>query len=178
MKTNYFRLTKTFIVLTLFATILSCNQAEDTKELEKKLDQKGISLIQYDDEEMNKAIKDARLTFDDFKEQIENPEDKYFAVKIGILYPGGKEHLWIVDVIKENGKYFGRVDNEPEYTDDVKLNDIIEIPLNLISDWMIIDGDQLIGGGYTLKLIRDRMTPQERIVFDKESNLNFQDSIS
>ena len=53
MKTNYFRLTKTFIVLTLFVTILSCNQAEDTKELEKKLDQKGISLIQYDDEEMN-----------------------------------------------------------------------------------------------------------------------------
>lgn len=178
MKTHYFRLSKTFLILSFFATFFSCKQLDKSNEVEKELDQKGISLIQYDDEEMNEAIKNARLTLEDFKQQIENPEDKYFAVKIGILYAGGKEHLWIVDVVKENGKYFGRVDNEPEYTDKVKLNDIIEIPLNLISDWMIIDGDQLIGGGYTLKLIRERMTPQERKAFDKESNLNFQDSIS
>ncbi|MBS7333871.1 MAG: DUF2314 domain-containing protein [Weeksellaceae bacterium] len=178
MKTTYFRLTKTFFALAFFTLIFGCNQIENTKEIEKNLDKKGISLIQYDDDEMNKAIKDARLTFDDFKEEIENPEDKYFAVKIGILYPGGKEHLWVVDVVNENGKYYGRVDNQPEYTNDVKLNDIIEIPLNLISDWMVIDGNQLIGGGYTLKLIRERMNPQEREAFDKESNLSFQDSIS
>lgn len=177
MKTQHFRFIHSFLFITAFTTIISCNDTEKTKELEKKLDQKGISLIQYDDEEMNNAINNARLTFDNFKEEIENPEDKYFAVKIGILYPGGKEHLWIVDVVKENGKYFGRVDNQPEYTDDVKLNDIIEIPLNLISDWMVIDGDQLIGGGYTLKLIRDRMTPEEKQKFDQESNLKFQDTI-
>ena len=174
MKTKHFLLTNAFIILSSL-TFSSCDQflSKDQNLKDENLENKGISLIQYDDDEMNTAITNAKATFQDFENEIKNPDGKYFAVKVGILYTGGKEHIWVVDVIEENGKYFGRVDNEPEYTDKVKLNDLIEIPTDIISDWMILEGDKLIGGGYTLKLIRNRMSPEERAAFDQESQINF-----
>lgn len=162
------------LLIGLFGIIHSC-QWEANKKLQSEtaLNTKGISLINYDDDEMIDAIKTARTTFHEFESFIDDSDDRYFAIKIGILYPGGKEHLWVADVVKEDSVYYGRVDNQPEYTDKVKLNDIIAIPKNIISDWMVIENNQIIAGGYTLKLIRNRMTPEEQKAFDEESQLIF-----
>lgn len=172
--------TISFLIL-IFSAVLILNacQHASNKEIntQKLLEKKGISLIEYDDEEMIEAIKKARTTFNEFETLIESPDERYFAIKIGILYPGGKEHLWVTDVIKEDSVYFGRVDNQPEYTDKVNLNDLIEIPKNIISDWMVIENNQIIAGGYTLKLIRSRMNPEEKAKFDQQSQLYF-DSVN
>jgi uncharacterized protein YegJ (DUF2314 family) len=49
-----------------------------------------------------------------------------------------------------------RVDFEPSY----------------ISDWMYIEDGYLVGG-YTTRVIRDRMTPKERTAYDAQAPYKF-----
>ena len=55
----------------------------------------------------------------------------------------------------------------------VKQDDIVEIELSEISDWMYFEGNVLKGGS-TIRLLRDRMSEKDRINFDKESGYKFE----
>ena len=48
---------------------------------------------------------------------------------------------------------------------NLKLNDTIRINKKDISDWMYLDND-ILRGGFTIKLLRLRMTASERAEFD------------
>ena len=70
----------------------------------------------------------------------------------------------------ENGKYIGIVGNLPEKLKSVKLDDTVEIERKDITDWMYIINSKLYGG-YTVRLLRNRMTESERQKFDSENGL-------
>ena len=48
----------------------------------------------------------------------------------------------------------------------VKNGDSEEVEPSKISDWMFVDEGKLVGG-YTLRVLRDSMSPAERAEFDK-----------
>jgi len=48
----------------------------------------------------------------------------------------------------------------------------VEFEPSYISDWMYIDDGYLVGG-YTTRVIRDRMTPEEREAHDAEAPYKF-----
>jgi uncharacterized protein YegJ (DUF2314 family) len=50
----------------------------------------------------------------------------------------------------------------------VKVGDTVQISNDNISDWMYVDGIKL-RGGYTIRLLRKRMTETERKQFDAEN---------
>lgn len=77
------------------------------------------------------------------------------------------QFVWLSSISLRNNKYFGVVDNLPESTTEVKMGDTIQIKTDDISDWMYIDGNRL-RGGYTIRVLRNRMTDTERKQFDKE----------
>ena len=99
-----------------------------------------------------------------------NPNFEYFALKTRFNTSSGGEHIWVSNITFKENKYFGVVDNLPESTTDVKLGDTIRINDNNISDWLYID-NQKLRGGYTVKVLRNRMTEQERKQFDEENRL-------
>ncbi|WP_371311664.1 DUF2314 domain-containing protein, partial [Flavobacterium circumlabens] len=72
--------------------------------------------------------------------------------------------MWLTDVQYKNGKYSGILDNEPEYITEYKIGEKIEVDNSKISDWMYIENGKLFGG-YTMKLLRARMTEAEREQF-------------
>ncbi len=111
-------------------------------------------------------------TLDKFNEALKSgkPDFEYFALKTRFNTPNGGEHIWVSNIILKEGKYFGVIDNLPESTTDVKLGDTIQIKNDNITDWMYID-NQKLRGGYTLRVLRNRMTETERKQFDADSGL-------
>ena len=68
----------------------------------------------------------------------------------------------------KDDKFYGVVANLPESTTEVSLGDTIQIANENISDWMYVE-NQKLHGGYTIRLLRSRMTESERKQFDEES---------
>jgi uncharacterized protein YegJ (DUF2314 family) len=70
-------------------------------------------------------------------------------------------------------KYAGTVNSPPVYTKEVKHDEVVEIEKNEISDWIYFDNG-ILQGGYTIRILRDRMTKEERKEFDEKSGYKFE----
>ena len=149
--------------------ILSCNSSKKTE----RENEPTIYNVEEDDVEMNKAIEKAKQTLDSFDYAFKNNTRvfTFFGLKKKFEENGNVEHIWIGNIqgIK-NGKYIGVIDNLPEKIMSVKLGDTVQIDRKEISDWMYIKKSEL-HGGYTIRLLRDRMTEEERKKFDAESGM-------
>lgn len=159
--------------LLLFIILIGCIGCNNTQTI--KIERKGepsIYSVQNDDAEMNHAILTAIQTLDTFKVALlsKNKNYKYFALKSRFITPNGSEHIWLRNIIIKDKKYVGIVANLPESISNIKIGDTIRILKNNISDWMYIDNNKL-RGGYTIHLLRKRMTDSEKKQFDAKSGL-------
>jgi uncharacterized protein YegJ (DUF2314 family) len=161
------------LILSILLGLASCNS--DTNKIERE-GEPTIYSVTDDDAEMNNAIKMANQTLDKFNDALksENIDFKYFALKSRFKTPNGGEHIWVSNIRLKDDKYFGVVDNLPESTTDVKVGDTVQISNDNISDWMYVDGIKL-RGGYTIRLLRKRMTEAERKQFDAENGVIIED---
>lgn len=159
---------KTFLLL-FSICILSCNS---NKKIERQ-NEPTIYNVEENDVEMNKAIEKAKQTIDSFDYAFKNNSRvfTFFGLKKKFEENGNIEHIWIGNIQKiESGKYIGVIDNLPEKIKSVKLGDTVQIEKKEISDWMYIKKSEL-HGGYTIRLLRERMTEEERKKFDAESGM-------
>ena len=161
------------LIFLVALTLVSCNSKQNKTERE---DEPAIYDVDANDNEMNKAIQTAVSTIDQFKTalQSENPNYSYFALKTRFETEDGGEHIWISNIVLRDDSFYGIVDNLPESTTEVSVGDTIQIVNSNISDWMYVDGQKL-RGGYTIRLLRQRMTDAERNQFDQENGLIIED---
>ena len=159
--------TTTFILIILFV-IISCKKSDKVE----REDQPTIYNVENQDAEMNNIIIKAKQTLPEFYKVLEsgNPNHEAFAVKVRFKINNDGEHIWINSLFKRNGEYFGVVDNLPEFAKEVKQGDTIKIDTDKVSDWMYLDNGEL-KGGYTIRLLRTRMSEEERIEFDNTSGM-------
>lgn len=124
------------------------------------------------DTAMNAAIIEAHRTLGTFNQALtsHNPNYDYFALKVLFPTPKGGENLWVSDITFNKGTYKGIVNNVPEESKDVNIGDTVIIDNNRISDWMFVEAGKL-HGGYTVRLLRNRMTEEEKNTFDRENGL-------
>ncbi|MCW3109150.1 MAG: hypothetical protein JWQ09_3656 [Segetibacter sp.] len=153
-----------FIIL-----VLSVNCRESFTSKTKRIGEPDIYSIKDDDKEMNAAIEKARETIPDFREALnrQNPGYSNFSVKVKISTQNDAEHIWISNIEDKNGQFMGIVDNLPALS-RIKIGDTINVDNLLISDWMYLDKTKL-RGGYTIRVLRNRMTAKERKAFDSEN---------
>lgn len=164
------KLQKTTTLLLFFSIlILSCNS---NSKIERE-NEPTIYNVGEDDAEMNKAIQKAKQTIDSFDFAYKNNSRVFvfFGLKKKFVENGIVEHIWIGNIQgMESGKYVGVIDNLPEKLKSVKLGDTVEIDKKDVSDWMYLKNSEL-HGGYTIRLLRERMTEEERKKFDAESGM-------
>ena len=156
-------------LLFLFISLSNCNS---NNKVERK-NEPTIYKVSQDDAEMNRAIEKARQTIDSFDYAFKTNSRvfTFFGLKKRFEENGNVEHIWIGNIQGiENGKYVGVIDNLPEKIKSIKLGDTIEINKKDISDWMYLKNSKL-HGGYTIRLLRERMTENERKQFDSESGI-------
>jgi uncharacterized protein YegJ (DUF2314 family) len=123
---------------------------------------------------MNAAIEKAQATLDQFLTALASPKPSqtYFSVKARFPYPNGSggtsyEHIWLDNVSYTDGQFSGLIGNEPVEVTSLHLAQKVTVPKADITDWFIIDNNHMLGG-YTVRVLRDRMTNDERQKFDQE----------
>lgn len=177
-------------ILSIFLMLIAltgCNNQATTEDEVGSLAQSETTRIEReseppiydlgdDDAEMNEAIETAKSTIDRFNSALKsgNPNFVDFALKTGFSSSKGTEHIWVVNITNEGNNFYGIVNNLPESTKEVKMGDRIQIHKDSISDWMYTNNQMLVGG-YTIRVLRKRMTNSERRLFDEESQLIIED---
>jgi len=67
----------------------------------------------------------------------------------------------------------GIVDDKPISTKEVKYGDTIKVKYQDITDWTYSDKN-IVKGGYTIKVLRKRMSKKEQEEMDKETGLKYE----
>lgn len=155
--------------LLVLITILCLVSCKESNKIERE-NEPAIYGVESEDKEMNAAIEKANQTLNDFNIGLSNPKAQSQALKVAFTDSNGTEHMWVGNVEFNNGKYSGILNNDPEFVTEYKAGDKIDIDSSKISDWMYIENGKLFGG-YTIKVLRNRMTDEERKQFDAESGM-------
>jgi uncharacterized protein YegJ (DUF2314 family) len=124
---------------------------------------------------MAKAIETSRKTVDQFIAALQSPKPSQSGFTVKAKFEDGKEteYMWIDDPHLDGKKLVGRLNNEPEWVKSVKFGDVVSVPKDQISDWMYIDNGLLVGG-YSVRLLRDRSTPDQRKQLDESVGYRFE----
>ena len=166
------KIKKGFIII--FLITLSFNIVACSKSLPKET--KGndsIINVKSEDEEMNLIIEQARETIDEFLKELNDPDTK--GIDFAVKYPfdtdpgskSSKEHIWIVNIERNNDKYHGIISNDPFYIKNMKMGDKVEFDVNKISDWKYVK-DGFLVGGKSIVYFYNQMSEKEKKNFEKE----------
>ena len=162
-----FEMRKVVLLLALLTVILGCRFLNPSNNNDPVVE------VSDDDVTMNAAIQEAQQTLYFFIDNFQSPKlgQTYFGIKARFPYSANSaEHMWISDLEYLGQEFDGILGSEPVYVMNLKLGDHVTVSIDNVSDWMIIENNKLIGG-YTLRVLRDKMTPDEQKKFDEELGL-------
>jgi len=119
--------------------------------------------MDYDEQEMETAIQEARRTFGQLKSRLNDPKpgDSDFFIKVKITDENGTEHFWLQDVKIAGDRFEGIINNEPGIVKNVKIGERYRFGFKDVSDWMYRARDGAVRGNYTLRVILKTMPKQE-----------------
>ncbi len=122
---------------------------------------------------MEEAIVRAKSTLKIFFDAFCNPtaEQTGFLLKVYFEDDQCSEHIWLADLEFTGPLPSGVIANEPSLS-GLSFMQRIAFDPSQISDWMFVDSGRLVGG-FTTRVIRDRMTPEERAELDAASPYKF-----
>lgn len=123
--------------------------------------------VNSEDPEMAKTIETAKQTLNLFDGALQNRNDSMnnFSLKLRFAITNGGKQLWIDDIQIEKGNYVGVTGNRPYRVKGLRLGDTIKVNKPDITDWMYLENN-ILHGGYTTRLLRNRMGAGERKEFD------------
>ena len=159
-----------FCLLVLSLNLVACNKSLYT---EKRGNDSVIS-VKSEDKEMNLIIEQARGSVNEFLKELNNPNSAGtdFAVKYPFdTDPGSKsskEHIWLENIEKIDGKYYGVLANDPFYIKSMKIGDKVEFNIDKISDWKYVVNGYLVGGK-SIIYFYNQMSEEEKKDFEKEA---------
>jgi uncharacterized protein YegJ (DUF2314 family) len=166
---------KGILLTTLIVVVLIACGNHKMKKSERE-GEPNIYSTTVDDQKMNLAIATAKQTLNIFdKALLSNLYDtSTFALKVKFPMSNGYEHIWVTSITIISGQYFGIVDNLPELTTKVNLDEKVGFDKESVTDWMYSDKG-ILRGGYTIKVIRNQMTKEDRERFDADFPFKIED---
>jgi uncharacterized protein YegJ (DUF2314 family) len=126
-----------------------------------------------DDPQMEAAIKHARMLLGVFFAAYTRPKPNQRSFLIKARFEEGEqsEHIWLADLNLSKIPSSGTVANEGKIP-RLKFMQTVEFVPDQITDWMYIE-DGFLMGGFTTKIIRRRMTEEERASYESSSPYKF-----
>jgi uncharacterized protein YegJ (DUF2314 family) len=118
--------------------------------------------VETDDKAMRDAMAVAKASLSQFWQVFEQRAhgETGFSLKARIVDENGVEHFWLTDIERNDGRILGRINNEPAVVSVVKLGDKVEIPGEIITDWLYLRNSKMVGN-FTLRALFHRMPPEE-----------------
>ena len=126
-----------------------------------------------DDPDMSAAIDTARQTIEQFLDAFFSPKDGQTAFLLKVRFADGDqvEHVWVADLEVTESTFRGVIANEPRLS-TLRFKQTVEFEPRDVTDWMFLERGKLIGG-YTTRLVRQRMSAGERDAFDASVPYSF-----
>ena len=169
-KSSYTTVARAAVWLLLFAGILLLTGRKDIVSAaasRERNNEPPLSSFDSDDSEMNAAIKKARESVPVFLKYLANPnpDQAYFSIKKPFpTTDGTNEHIWISVRSYDGVRFHGTINNRPVNIAGLKEGDLVAVLTGEISDWMILENGKIVGG-YTFRVIWNRMSPAERLEY-------------
>jgi len=131
---------------------------------------------------MESAMKTARERFPDFWREVsadykrvipvlEGPMVKAYFYDEGAPLTG--EHMWVREVEYDGKTITGVLADTPIQLHSVQAGQRVSFPLGRLSDWLYVE-DGKAAGGFTVKLLRTRMSAEERQAHDSHYPFKFE----
>ncbi|WP_170172676.1 YegJ family protein [Hymenobacter rigui] len=137
---------------------------------------KQMYFAKTDDPEMAEAIRQSRETVNQFLTALASGDTTAynFGVKAAFPIPDGtNEHIWLTDIRANGDSIIGVIDNQPDVITAVKFGQQVAIHKDSITDWNYTKNGKLIGG-YSIRLMRRRMSKEEQAEFDKQMSFTIE----
>ena len=146
---------KTLLVATLLV-LAGCQPATPTPA--------PISTFTDSDEELTKAVRQAQDTLYVLRQAFLAPKPSYafMSVKVRFATDDGTEDMWTEPVDLLDNVYTVRMVEGVTLELKAHPDRYVEVTPDEIIDWMILEKDGTVLGGYTLRLEYSRLTPQEQ----------------
>jgi len=145
------------LILSFLITLSACKKTDPP-----------VVFIADDDPQMKEAIQKARTSTDAFIAALKTPRPNQtsFAIKVRFVDGNDAEFMWLSPVTFDGKKFSGTLNNNPEKLKNVKMGHKASVEPAEIADWMYVQDGKLVGG-YTVRVARDKMPPEERAKWDR-----------
>lgn len=128
-----------------------------------------VARIAVDDPLTARGIVEARRTVGDFARayRARTAADRDFRIKMLVAEKGLVEQFWVNVESATTDGFTGTIGNHPGDITSVKYGERVTVPAREISDWMYVERG-VLKGGYSVRLMRERLQPEERPEFEHE----------
>ena len=119
------------------------------------------------DEEFNKAVEQAHSTLSTVRRALLAPEPSYafIGLKIRVYGETDYEDIWTEPLDFYNGAFTTQMIEGVALTQGYHPDTYVRVPVDDVIDWMIMEDDGDLIGGYTIRLAYRHMTPEEQEEF-------------
>ena len=158
-----------FLAFLLF--LASCAPAKPTRM------STPIPTIANLDEEMTTAVRQARDTLYILRGAILAPKPSYKLLSLKVRFTsssGEIEDMWTEAVDFADTNYVVRMVEGVTIELGAHPDHLVEVAPNEVLDWMIVEKDGSVFGGYTLRIEYQRMTPAQQKRYDEVTGYKFQ----
>jgi uncharacterized protein YegJ (DUF2314 family) len=121
------------------------------------------------DEQFNAAVEEAHQTLATLRQALLSPRESYDFVGVKIRFTGESayEDMWTEPISYFEGNFTIKMIDGVLLNPALNTERIVTVPLSKVLDWVIVEDDGNLIGGYTIRLTYEHMTAQEKKEFLK-----------
>jgi len=129
----------------------------------------SVSGTPFTDEEFDAAVEEAHSTLSVVRQALLAPRETYrfVGLKVRFIGQGTTEDMWTQPVDYYDGAFTIQMIEGVTIERGIHPDSYVQVPLKRVLDWMIVEEDGNLIGGYTIRLSYEHMTPDEREEFLK-----------
>jgi uncharacterized protein YegJ (DUF2314 family) len=119
------------------------------------------------DEEFDAAVEKAHGTLDTVRRALLSPKPSYTFIGLKVRVYGNStyEDIWTEPVDYYSGAFTTQMVEGVTLDKGFHPNNMARVPVEDVIDWMIVEDDGNLIGGYTIRLAYRHMTPDEQKEF-------------
>ena len=121
------------------------------------------------DEQFDAAVEEAHQTLATLRQALLSPRESYDFVGVKIRFTGESEYedMWTEPIAYFEGNFTIKMIDGVLLNPALNTERTVTVPLSKVLDWVIVEDDGNLIGGYTIRLTYEHMTAEEKKEFLK-----------
>jgi uncharacterized protein YegJ (DUF2314 family) len=163
------------LILFVLSLLASCSPAEPTSTPTLAPITSHTSIPVLADEELAEAIRQAQETLSIWRQEFLAPKKSYSMTSLKVRFgeEGNIEDMWTEPLYVLDNTYTVRMIEGVNVEQGIHPDRLLDVKAGDIIDWMLLEEDGTLVGGYTLRLEYKRMTPEQQKRYIEITGIRF-----